>query len=176
MDFLFVPGDDQRLWFCSPWTVFQEKTFQKKSECFPKKSTFEPSWKGFQRSQLSNSVSADSLPVESAQCLRLGDPQTEFKMSTKPLLKFYCAHSSGKESAEKHYSNWLLWKSLLCGLFMKTFVFSSGMSSRCTSISSRIREFGWLCYVNDLLNKKHEKTGIYLVLLISAVLYREGFC
>ena len=33
-----------------------------------------------------------------------------------------------------------------------------------------------MCYVNDLLNKKHEKTGIYLVLLISAVLYREGFC
>ena len=88
--------------------MFQEKTFQKKNECFPKKSTFEPSWKGFQRSQLSNSVSADSLPVESAKCLRLGDHQTEFKMSTKPLLKFYCALSTGKESAETELLNWLL--------------------------------------------------------------------
>ena len=49
--------------------------------------------------------------------------QTEVKMSTKPLLKFYCALLTGKESAENNYSTWLLWKSLLCGLFMKTFVF-----------------------------------------------------
>ena len=55
-----------------------------------------------------NCFSADSLPVESAQCLRLGDHQTEFKMSTKPLLKFYCALSTGKESAETELLNWLL--------------------------------------------------------------------
>ena len=35
-------GKSTETGFCSPWTVFQEKTFQKKNECFPKKSTFEP--------------------------------------------------------------------------------------------------------------------------------------
>ena len=48
------------------------------------------------------------LPVESAKCLRLGDLQTEFKMSTKPLLKYYCALSTGKESAETELLDWLL--------------------------------------------------------------------
>ena len=64
--------------------------------------------KDFKEAKQSNCFSADSLPVESAQCLRLGDPQTEFKMSTKPLLKFYCALSTGKESAETELLNWLL--------------------------------------------------------------------
>ena len=65
--FKFKSGKSTDTGFCSPLTVFQEKTFEKKNECFPKKPSFEPSQKGFQRSQLSNSVSADSLPVESAQ-------------------------------------------------------------------------------------------------------------
>ena len=45
----------------------------------------------FKEAKLSNCFSADSLPVQSAQCLRLSDLQTELKLSTKPLLKFYCA-------------------------------------------------------------------------------------
>ena len=34
--------------------------------------------------------------------------QTEVKISTEPLLKFYCALSTGKESAETELLNWLL--------------------------------------------------------------------
>ena len=34
--------------------------------------------------------------------------QTEVKISIEPLLKFYCALSTGNESAENNYSTWLL--------------------------------------------------------------------
>ena len=95
-----------------------------------------PSGKEFKEAKLSNCFSADSLPVESAQCLRLRDLQTELKISTKPLLKSYCALSSGKESAEKHYSTWFLLKSLLARFQMWAFYenirFSSGISSHRT--------------------------------------------
>ena len=109
-----------------------------------------PSGKEFKEAKLSNCFSADSLPVESAQCLRLRDLQTELKISTKPLLKSYCALSSGKESAEKHYSTWLLLKSLLARFQMLAFYenirFSSGMSSHRTLACTWILLAHWTVF------------------------------
>ena len=95
--------------------VHWEDIPEEKTNVFIKSPHLKPSGKEFKEAKLSNCFSADSLPVESAKCLRLGDHQTEFKMSTKPLLKFYCALSTGKESAETELLNWLLWNPFQLG-------------------------------------------------------------
>ena len=67
--------------------VHPEDIPEEKTNVFIKSPHLGLARQDFKEAKLSNCFSADSLPVESAQCLRLGDHQTEFKMSTKPLLK-----------------------------------------------------------------------------------------
>ena len=88
--------------------VHQEDIPEEKTNVFIKSPHLGLARQDFKEAKLSNCFSADSLPVQSAQCLRLSDLQTELKLSTKPLLKFYCALLTGKESAANNYSTWLL--------------------------------------------------------------------
>ena len=143
-----------------------EDILEEKTNVFIKSPHLKPSGKEFKEAKLSNCFSADSLPVESAQCLRLRDLQTELKISTKPLLKSYCALSSGKESAEKHYSTWFLLKSLLARFQMWAFYenirFSSGMSSHRTLACTWILLAHWTVVYWDKEAPAGEEQIIYL--------------
>ena len=57
--------------------------------------------------------------------------QTEVKISTKPLLKFYCAPSTGKESAEKQLLNLPSLKSLLSRFQMWALYENIGFLTEC---------------------------------------------
>ena len=103
-----IQGTPKTMDFVPLEQCFKRRHSRRKTNVFLKSPHLNLASKDFKEAKQSNCFSADSLPVESAQCLRLGDPQTEFKMSTKPLLKFYCALSTGKESAETELLNLLL--------------------------------------------------------------------
>ena len=76
----FDSGDGKDNGFCSPWT---REHSRRKTKVFLKSPHLNLASKDFKEAKLGNCFSADSLPVESAQCLRLRDQQNLFKLKLK---------------------------------------------------------------------------------------------